>query len=176
MAKVGQLDAIEAGSAEGLDAELIGGVGCRRTLRTELRARRKAGACGPPRRSAYDTPAAATPGPCYASRVSQPQRFEEAIQALRRDPTHPVRLKVDEELTVEVRAVHAGPQPKRSAADVFRELGRWEGETGEDLDALFARQPSNRRVPDLPWSTSSIPTSWRACSMVTSVFSVTLPT
>ena len=82
--------------------------------------------------------------------MSQPQRFEEAIQALRRDPTHPVRLKVDEELTVEVRAVHPGPQPKRSAADVFRELGRWEGETGDDLDALFARQPSNRRVPDLP--------------------------
>jgi len=42
--------------------------------------------------------------------------------------------------------------PKRSAADAFRELGRWEGETGPELDALFAdvRQRSNRHVPDLP--------------------------
>jgi len=27
---------------------------------------------------------------------------------------------------------------KRSAADAFRELDRWEGETGAELDALFA--------------------------------------
>jgi hypothetical protein len=40
-----------------------------------------------------------------AFRVSQPLPLHEAIQALKRDPTHPVRVRVDEELTVEVRAV-----------------------------------------------------------------------
>lgn len=84
--------------------------------------------------------------------MSQPRPFDEAIQALKRDPTHPVRVRVDEQLTVEVRAVEPAAAPKRSAADAFRELGRWEGETGADFDALFAdvRQRSNRKVPDLP--------------------------
>lgn len=87
---------------------------------------------------------------CYALRVSQPQPLAEAIQALRRDPTHPVRVTVDEGLVVELRAVVLAPRVKRSAADAFRELGRWEGETGDELDALFGRQRSNRRVPELP--------------------------
>ena len=84
--------------------------------------------------------------------MSQPLPLDEAIQALKRAPTHPVRVKVDEELTVEVRAVEPTAVPKRSAADTFREPGRWEGETGAELDALFAdvRQRSNREVPDLP--------------------------
>jgi hypothetical protein len=91
--------------------------------------------------------------------VSQPLHFDEAIQALKRDPSHPVRVKVDEELTVEVRALLVADdgagvpvgEKKKTAADVFREIGRWEGETGEELDALFAniRQRSNRQVPDL---------------------------
>jgi hypothetical protein len=83
-------------------------------------------------------------------RVNQRLPLDEAIQALRRDPTHPVLVKVDEGLTVEVRAVEPTGAAKRSAADVFREIGRWEGETGAELDALFARQRSNRQVPDLP--------------------------
>ena len=93
--------------------------------------------------------------------MSQPLPLDEAIQALKRDPTHPVRVRVDEKLTVEVRAVEHGALPKRSAADAFRELGRWEGETGADFGALFAdvRQRSNRQVPDLPRSTSSTRTS-----------------
>jgi hypothetical protein len=84
--------------------------------------------------------------------VSQALPLDEAIQALKRDPTQPVRVRVDEDLTVEVRAVESTAVPKRSAADAFRELGRWEGETGAELDALFAdaRQRSNRQVPDLP--------------------------
>jgi hypothetical protein len=83
-------------------------------------------------------------------RVSQALPLDEAIQALRRDPTHPVLVKVDDWLTVEVRAVEPAEARKRSAADVFREIGRWEGETGAELDALFSRQRSNRQVPDLP--------------------------
>jgi hypothetical protein len=84
--------------------------------------------------------------------VAQPIPLADAIEALKRDPAHPVLVKVDEELTVEVRAVAPAPALKRSAADVFREVGRWEGETGEELDALFAdvRQRSNPLVPGLP--------------------------
>ncbi len=84
--------------------------------------------------------------------MNQPLPLDEAIQALRRDPTHPVRVRVDEELTVEVRAVADEPAPAKTMGDLLREIGRWEGETGEELDALFAniRQRSNRHVPDLP--------------------------
>ena len=83
------------------------------------------------------------------ARVNQTPSLDEAIQALRRDPTRPVRAKVDEGLTVEVRAV--GPlnegapvAAKKTAADLFREIGRWEGESGAELDALFTRQQGNR--------------------------------
>jgi hypothetical protein len=92
------------------------------------------------------------PAPAMLPRVARPIPLDDAIKALKRDPAHPVLAKVDEELTVEVRAVAPGPALKRSAADVFREVGRWEGETSEELDALFAdvRQRSNRPVPGLP--------------------------
>ena len=81
--------------------------------------------------------------------MSQPLFLDEAIQALKRDPTHPVRVRVDEELTIEVRAVGEEASSK-TIGDLLREIGPWEGETGDALDALFARQPGNRRVPDLP--------------------------
>jgi len=63
-------------------------------------------------------------------RVSQPLPLDEAIQALRRDPTHPVVVKVDDALTVEVRAVEPANEgtpvaaTKKTAADLFREIGR----------------------------------------------------
>jgi hypothetical protein len=84
--------------------------------------------------------------------MAQPVPLDDAIKALKRDPAHPVLVKVDEELTVEVRAVAPRGEPRKSAADAFREVGRWEGETGEELDALFAdvRQRSNRPVAGLP--------------------------
>lgn len=84
--------------------------------------------------------------------MSQPLSLDEAIQALRRDPTQPVPARVDVELTVEVRTVAGVETPRRSVADVLREVGRWEGETDEELDALFSdvRQRSNRPVADLP--------------------------
>jgi hypothetical protein len=92
------------------------------------------------------------PGTCYVSGVTRPIPLDEAINALKRDPTHAVRIRVDDELTIEVRAVEPSQPPKRSAADAFREVGRWEGESGEALDALFAdvRQRSNRPTTDLP--------------------------
>ena len=54
--------------------------------------------------------------------MSQPLPFDEAIQALKRDPTHPVRVRVDEELTVEVRAVGEEP-PSKTIGDLRREIG-----------------------------------------------------
>lgn len=86
----------------------------------------------------------------YAHGVAQALPLDEAVQALKRDPTHPVRVKVDDELTVEVRAVTGAPQ--KTIGELLDEIGRWEGETGAELDGLFAnvRQRSNRHVPDLP--------------------------
>ncbi len=82
--------------------------------------------------------------------MSTSAQFLEAIEALKRDPTRPVTLAVDAELTVELRAVEATPGPRKSAADAFLEIGRWEGESGEQLEELFARrQRSNRRVDEL---------------------------
>ena len=83
-------------------------------------------------------------------RVNQRLPLDEAIQALRRDPTHPVRVKVDEELTVEVRAVEAQAPEEKTLGELLREIGTWEGESGPELDALFTRQRGNRQVPDLP--------------------------
>jgi hypothetical protein len=79
---------------------------------------------------------------------SQPP-LEEALEALRRDPTHPVRVRVDDDLTIEVRAVEREPSNKRTVGDLLHEIGRWEGETGPALDALFERQAGTRRVPPL---------------------------
>ena len=84
--------------------------------------------------------------------MNDPLRLDEAVAALKRDPSHPVLVRV-EGLTVEMRAVEEPARvPRKSAADVFREVGSWEGETGEELDALFAavRQRTNRGVPELP--------------------------
>jgi hypothetical protein len=87
---------------------------------------------------------------CYANGVTEPQVLEEAIQAIRRDPTHAVRVKLDEGLTVEVRAVDAGAPPRRTVGELLRDVGGWEGESGSALDALFTRQRGNRVVPELP--------------------------
>ena len=53
--------------------------------------------------------------------------LEEALAALHRDPSQPIEVDV-EGLHVELRV-----KPRRSAADVFREIGPWEGETTEQL-------------------------------------------
>lgn len=79
-------------------------------------------------------------------RVNQRLSLDEAIQALRRDPTHPVLVKVDQGLTVEVRAV----EPANEGAPVAaKKKTAAEGESGAELDALFTRQQGNRHVPDL---------------------------
>jgi hypothetical protein len=72
--------------------------------------------------------------------------IEEAVEELRRDPTRPVRTTIGG-LTIEVRAV-SEPGSVKSAADTFAELGPWEGETTEELLAMFAeaRRTGSRRV------------------------------
>ena len=83
--------------------------------------------------------------------MSQPLALDQALEALKRDPTHAVRARVGE-MTVELRAVPDSPTTvERSAADTLREIGRWEGETYEELVSLFAgvRQRTSRAVPDL---------------------------
>ena len=88
--------------------------------------------------------------------VSQPLSLDQAVEALKRDPTQAVWARVDD-LTVEIRAVPEGPTRQlvpgeKSAADVFREIGPWEGETLDELLAFFAearRRGGNRNVRGL---------------------------
>jgi hypothetical protein len=95
---------------------------------------------------------------CYAFWVSQQLPFDEAIQALKRDPTHPVRVRVDEELTVWLRALPVAsdeaPAPiaekKDGGGRVPRDWpmgGRDGGRAGRALANI--RRRSNRQVPDL---------------------------
>lgn len=60
--------------------------------------------------------------------------LEEAIQRLLRDPVHPVEAIVGD-LRVEVRV-----KAPRSAAELFRELGPWEGESMEELWKRLAEE------------------------------------
>lgn len=83
--------------------------------------------------------------------MSQPLALDQAVEALKRDPTHTVRARVGD-MTVELRAVtDAAHAVDRSAADALREIGAWEGESYEELVELFVgiRQRSSRAVPDL---------------------------
>jgi len=62
----------------------------------------------------------------------------EAVEALQGDPTRTVCARVGD-LTVELRAVSDSPAPVAlTGADVLRGVGCWEGETYEELVALFA--------------------------------------
>jgi hypothetical protein len=83
--------------------------------------------------------------------VGQPLALDQAVEALKRDPTRAVRARVGD-MTVELRAVpDSPPAVERSADDALREVGPWEGETYEELVALFAGvwQRTSRLVPDL---------------------------
>ena len=60
--------------------------------------------------------------------------LEEAIEQLRHDPAHPDEAVVGD-LRVEVRV-----KAPRSAADLFREVGPWEGESTEELWKQLAEE------------------------------------
>lgn len=57
--------------------------------------------------------------------------LDEAVQELKRDSTQTIVAEVDG-LVVEVRY-----KGRRSAADMFGEIGPWEGESAEDMRDLF---------------------------------------
>jgi hypothetical protein len=74
--------------------------------------------------------------------------LDAAVAALRKDPTKPVRAKVLD-MTVELRAVPDNPI-EAMAADAFKEIGAWEGESTEALTALLsAHRRVNRDVSKL---------------------------
>lgn len=76
--------------------------------------------------------------------------LDEAVAQLKKDPSHPVQAEVDG-LTVELRAVEK-PARSKSAADLFAELGPWEGESTEEMFAFFRearREGGQRSVPEL---------------------------
>ncbi len=78
------------------------------------------------------------------------EALERAITELKRDPAHPVTLHVDN-LEVELR-VRATSPAGVSAADLFREIGPWEGETTEEILEVLAearRQGTARPVGPL---------------------------
>ena len=76
--------------------------------------------------------------------------LEEAVEQLKRDPSHPVRATLGG-LTVEVRAVSDLPGD-RSAAELFAAIGPWAGETTEEILAILTKargQSGQRTVADL---------------------------
>ena len=64
------------------------------------------------------------------------QTLDEAVEQLKRDPSHPVRARVGD-LTIEVRAIpeHLG---EKSAADIFAAIGPWAGETTDEILGILA--------------------------------------
>jgi hypothetical protein len=85
--------------------------------------------------------------------VSQPLPLDEAVRALKRDPTQPVVARVDD-LTVEMRTVPAlGPiATPRTIGEALAGV-EWHGdETLDELLAFFAearRQGGSGHVPEL---------------------------
>ncbi len=59
------------------------------------------------------------------------QTLDEAVAQLKRDPSHPVRARVDN-LDVELRAVPSD-QGQEPAEDVMCGAGPWQGESTEEL-------------------------------------------
>jgi hypothetical protein len=70
--------------------------------------------------------------------VTLPVSLAEAVEALQGDPTRTVCAQIGD-LTVELRAVSDSPASVAlTAVEVLRGIGCWEGETYEELVALFA--------------------------------------
>ncbi len=69
--------------------------------------------------------------------------IDQAIAKLRRDPGKPVLTEIDG-LVIELHY-----KGQRSAGDVFREIGPWEGETTEELIELLrqARKEGGSKEP-----------------------------
>jgi hypothetical protein len=80
--------------------------------------------------------------PAWASRgtisimtqsATKPLTIEDALAALKRDPTHPVRVHVDAvDMDVELRAV-ATPAPEIPLGDFLAQGGGWQGESHDEI-------------------------------------------
>ncbi|HEX5759318.1 MAG TPA: hypothetical protein VF121_09000 [Thermoanaerobaculia bacterium] len=62
--------------------------------------------------------------------------IEEAVAALRRDPDQPVTAEIDG-LVLELRHKGDSRRARRTADDVFSEVGSWGGETYEEMTKLL---------------------------------------
>jgi hypothetical protein len=85
-----------------------------------------------------------------SAEVKVAKTLDEALQQLKLEPGQPVRATV-EGLTVEVRVV-PDLTVSRSAAELFAEIGPWEGETTDEMLEFLAearRRGSQRSVPEL---------------------------
>jgi len=63
--------------------------------------------------------------------------LEDAVQELKRNPGHPIRASL-ESLTVEVRVVPS-IEADRSAAELFAEIGPWQGESTAEILVFLSR-------------------------------------
>jgi hypothetical protein len=62
------------------------------------------------------------------------KNLEEAVEALKRDPSRPVRAQVVDDLDLELRAVGSKSPPVR-LGEFLSSLGPWEGESTAELHA-----------------------------------------
>ncbi len=78
------------------------------------------------------------------------KNVEEAFAELRRDGSRPVRARVGD-MTVEIHVVPDASSGK-TAAELFRDIGPWDGESEEEIAELLAearRGGGRREVPPL---------------------------
>jgi hypothetical protein len=73
--------------------------------------------------------------------------LQAAVDALKRDPRSPVRARVGD-MTVELRAVTEPATEGTTAAEIFDELGPWEGESTDELLSILheARRSGGSRA------------------------------
>jgi hypothetical protein len=78
------------------------------------------------------------------------KNLQEAVAELKRDGSRPVRTRIDD-LIVEIHVVQE-PRTGQKAADLFGEIGPWEGESTEEIIGLLSearRRGGRREVRDL---------------------------
>jgi hypothetical protein len=87
-----------------------------------------------------------------ANPATKPATIEDALAALRRDPTHPVRVHV-QGMDIEL---HAVVQPKRTGEGIgtrMAALGPWEGESLAEITTILRegrRAGGSALPPDEP--------------------------
>ena len=89
----------------------------------------------------------------------QSMTLDDAVEQLRRDPSHPVRVRVGD-LDVEISVAGGGVPAGAGLGDVMAAAGPWEGETTEELirilregrdDGSSAEAPENQAPADGPY-------------------------